>query len=81
MTTNENGETVRGFSLLIDAPGLPRLTLPCTGQPYYTGKEAIAVMQGYKDRRPNLTVQAYTLANSIEEILTLEEMKGIYDGF
>ncbi len=79
-TTNSHGERIRGFMVVIKAPGRHVTTLPCTGQPYYTGEAATTVMEGYKLRRPGVETAAYTCANGIEESLTLEEMMSIFVG-
>lgn len=76
-TTTKEGETVRGFHVLIQqAPGNPRLRLPCTGCPPYTGSEALGVMRLYKDRG----FTTYALTDSIiygEEIIPLDEMEAL----
>ena len=74
-TTTKEGETVRGFHVLIQqAPGSPRIRLPCSGFPPYTGPEAIGVMRLYKARG----FTTYALTDSIffgEELIPLEEME------
>ena len=79
-TRNQQGENVRGFIVMIDAPGHPRMTYPCTGHPFLTGQEAIRIMQGYKDNRHGVKTTAYTCANGIEDTLTLDELKPLYEG-
>ena len=73
--TTKEGETVRGFHVLIQqAAGKPRLRLPCTGYPPYTGPEALGVMRLYKARG----FTTYALTDSIffgEELIPLEEME------
>ena len=75
--TTPQGETVRGFHVLIhQAAGNPRLRLPCTGFPPYTGPEALGVMRLYKARG----FTTYAITDSVffgEEIIPLEEMENL----
>lgn len=79
MTTDpETGESVRGFQVLIHCKP-NALCLPCTGQPLYTGEQAMNVMRDYQTKR-NLITEAHTESkHGGFEVLTLREMEEIYD--
>jgi hypothetical protein len=74
------GHNVRGFMVLISAPGRRPTTLPATGEPYYTGEQAAAVMERYRLRRPGVETAALTDGAGGRESLTLEEMQAIFVG-
>jgi hypothetical protein len=74
------GFNVRGFVVVVTAPGRRPTTLPTTGEPYYTGEQATAVMERYRLRRPGVETAALTDGAGGQESLTLEEMKSIFVG-
>ena len=79
MTTNEHGESVRGFRVIIDNPRQVKWnSLPCSGFPLYTGEQALEVMQGYEKSRPKLAKFAETEAGGETEVLTMAEMESLY---
>lgn len=80
MTTFDpvQGHNVRGFFVLLEAPNHRPTRLPCTGDPPYTGEQAIVIMRQYAERRPGVKTLAYTDGYGIQETLTLAEMAEIY---
>ena len=86
MTNNLQGESVRGFQVIVTAPanrvftlGKTQFRLPPDGYPLYTGERALEVMRGYAGRRPGVRTEAFTTAeHSGDEVCTLEEMEALY---
>lgn len=78
-TTGPDGARVRGFMVLIKAPGQKRvLSLPCSGCALYTGEQAREIMENYAKDRPAVQTCAHTETNGDAEQLTLSEMRELY---
>ena len=86
MTTNEHGESVRGFQVIVTAGknrrfglGEKQFSLPPSGFPLYTGEKALEIMRAYALKRPGVTVAAFTRGEfSGDEHCTLAEMESLY---
>jgi hypothetical protein len=77
-TTNEHGETVRGFRIGLRGGGR-KLMLPCSGCAPYTGEQALDIMRRYAKTRPGVEVHAVTWSEFAgHEVLTLAEMESIF---
>lgn len=78
MTTNAQGELVRGFKIGLRGNGRKCL-LPCTGCALYTGEQALAIMRQYAIRQPGVEIHAITCSEFAGyEVLTLAEMEDLY---
>ena len=76
-TTNQQGETVRGFAVTVYRDGKKHPgSYPAQGCPFLTGEYAAKVMRRLESR--GFTTQAHTQANGIAETLTLEEMTELF---
>ena len=75
------GDSVRGFMVKVPIKRTGKFaTLPCSGCGYYTGYEALKVMQSYSIKRKLTTTALTSSQYGGNEELTLKEMEELYDG-
>lgn len=75
-TTDEGGQTVRGFEVIVFARQGRLLRYPCSNAPLLTGPNALILMEQMRLR--GYRTQAQTDGSGGPEKLTLDEMRDIF---